>query len=229
MTSRIRLAGPSTVGPMAHRVAMPAGSIRRALERLIVRAVQPLPSPFRRRPVLTAGAAVIATLVTVGGRLVGAPSPAAAPAGDGSALSIFGGSTGGPSSVAASLPLAAGAGSLDIVDLFVKGTLVIVLLYVTLRVLRRFQAGGSTAGARIRVLESRTIGPKATIHLVAVGDRQLVVGLTPGRLVTLADLSGDELDGAPAELDLGREPVLTPPEDRSLPASLARRIANALK
>jgi flagellar biosynthetic protein FliO len=141
----------------------------------------------------------------------------------------------------------AAAGSLDIVDLLVKGLLVIALLYITLRVLRRFQTGGTAPGARIRVLESRTIGPKATIHLVAIGDRQLVVGLTPGRLVTLAELSADELDAAGEDLDIAGEPAdlraagragdpLAGPGghaalagDQSLTASIARQIARVLR
>jgi flagellar biosynthetic protein FliO len=126
----------------------------------------------------------------------------------------------------------------------VKGLLVIVLLYITLRVLRRFQTGGASAGSRIRVLESRTIGPKATIHLVAIGDRQLVVGLTPGRLVTLAELSADEFDGATADdlditLDMtgdgadtsitGRREPLAPIGDPSLTSTIARRIGGLLR
>jgi flagellar biosynthetic protein FliO len=244
MTSRIRLAGPSTIGPMAHRVASPARTATLAIERLVTRAVEPLPAVLRRRPMLTAAAAV-ACLATIASRLIGAvPGGASTPRTDGSALAFFGAPTGGPtggsSAAAASLPLGAAAGSIDVVDLLVKGLLVIVLLFVTLRVLRRFQTGGTPAGARIRVLESRTIGPKATLHLVAIGDRQLVVGLTPGRLVTLAELSADELDiGAGEDLDLGldgadgsrgiRGDGFAPAADLSLTSRVARRIAAALR
>jgi flagellar biosynthetic protein FliO len=206
MNTRIRIAGPSTVGPMAHRGASPAGFARLAVERLVARAVSTLPAALRRRPMLTAIAA-LAALATLGTRIVGMPAAATAPSGDASALSFFGGPSAGQGGSAAALPLGAAAGSLDIVDLLFKGILVIALLYITLRVLRRFQTGSTTSGARIRVLESRTIGPKATIHLVAVGDRQLVVGLTPGRRVTLAELSADELDAAGEDLDIAGEPA----------------------
>ena len=240
MTSRIRLAGPSTIGPMAHRVASPARTARLAIERLVTRAVEPLPAVLRRRPMLTAAAAV-ACLATIASRLIGVvPGGASTPRADGSALAFFGAPTGGSNAAAASLPLGAAAGSIDVVDLLVKGLLVIVLLFVTLRVLRRFQTGGTPAGARIRVLESRTIGPKATLHLVAIGDRQLVVGLTPGRLVTLAELSAVELDiGAGEDLDLGldgadgsrgiRGDGFAPAADLSLTSRVARRIAAALR
>ncbi len=97
-------------------------------------------------------------------------------------------------------------GSIDPIDLVVKGGLVIVLLFVTLRVLRKVQGGSVPADARIRVIESRTLGAKTQLHLVAIGDRQVLIGATPGRLVTLAELAADEsfagtLGIAQAELD----------------------------
>jgi len=247
MSSRIRIAGPSTIGPMAHRGASPAGLAGPVIGRLVARGMSLLPIGLRRRPKLVAVGAM-AVLVTIGTRIAAmapaGPSTSAASNGDASALSLFGGPTAGQSGAAASLPLGSAAGSIDIVDLVVKGLLVIVLLYITLRVLRRFQTGGASAGSRIRVLESRTIGPKATIHLVAIGDRQLVVGLTPGRLVTLAELSPDEIDGATGDdldvaLDVvgdrangsvsGRREPLGPIGDQSLTSTIARRIAGTFR
>jgi flagellar protein FliO/FliZ len=247
MNTRIRIAGPSTIGPMAHRGASPAGPAGLVIASLVARGMALLPIGLRRRPQLVAVGA-IAVLVTVGTRIAAmapaGPSSSAASNGDASALSLFGGPTGSQSGAAAGLPLGSAAGSLDIVDLVVKGLLVIVLLYITLRVLRRFQTGGASAGSRIRVLESRTIGPKATIHLVAIGDRQLVVGLTPGRLVTLAELSPDEIDDATGEdLDIALEGVgepaggsstarrepLAPIGDQSLTSTIARRIVGVLR
>jgi flagellar biosynthetic protein FliO len=247
MHSRIRLAGPSTIGPMAHRGAPPAGLAGPVIGRIVARGMLLLPVGLRRRPKLVALAA-IAVLITIGGRIAAmAPAGAAGSAGstgDASALSLFDGPTAAQGGTSASLPLGSAAGSIDIVDLVVKGLLVIVLLYITLRVLRQFQTGGASAGSRIRVLESRTIGPKATIHLVAIGDRQLVVGLTPGRLVTLAELPADEIDGATADdldvtLDMtgdgadtsitGRREPFAPIDDPSLTSTIARRIGGVLR
>jgi flagellar protein FliO/FliZ len=108
---------------------------------------------------------------------------------------------GGASTSATGAPLPAGGsassllgGSVDPVDLVVKGGLVILLLFVTLRILRRVQGGSVPADARIRVIESRTLGAKTQLHLVAIGDRQVLIGATPGRLVTLAELTADETD-----------------------------------
>jgi flagellar biogenesis protein FliO len=93
--------------------------------------------------------------------------------------------------------LPAGAVSLDPVDLVGKCLMVGGLLYVTLRVLRRLQGGAGSAGAELVVVESRTLAPKASIHLVAVGNRRMVVGLTQGSITTLADLGDDEARRVP--------------------------------
>lgn len=108
---------------------------------------------------------------------------------------------------------AAGAGSVwgggdavagvDWPDLVLKGTIVLALLFITLRVLGRTGAGAPKRGGRLEVLESRALAPKASLHLVAVGDRRLVVGLTPSGMVSLAELDAAELEteaaGVPAD------------------------------
>jgi flagellar biogenesis protein FliO len=190
-STRIRLSDPLPGRPMAHR----ATALTRVLDRVLAAA----PVQLRRRPALAVaiGAGILAAVVTaIGGRLStvpGATGSAAQPAGSTSALEALGGGLGGASGASAQLPGGATA-SIDVMDLIVKGVLVVILLFITLRVLRRYQTGGSPAGARIRVIESRTIAPKATLHLVAIGERRLVVGLTPGRLVTLAELGPDEIE-----------------------------------
>lgn len=95
---------------------------------------------------------------------------------------------------------------LDPVDLLGKAILVAALLYVVLRVLRRVQSGPAIHDARLVVLESRTLAPKATLYLVAVGDRRVVIGLTPGGLTALAELEADELPSAGVPL------LMTAPE-----------------
>lgn len=86
-----------------------------------------------------------------------------------------------------------GMAGLNPIDLVAKALLVLGLLYLTLTVLRRLQGGQATGSSRLGVLETRPLGPKASIHLVAVGDRRLVVGLTPGGMVALAELDASEL------------------------------------
>jgi flagellar biosynthetic protein FliO len=176
---------------MAHR----ATALTRVLDRVLAAA----PARLRRRPALaaaTAAAVLIGILMTLGRFGMPAPAsttPASATGGSRSALEALGGGLGGATGATAQLP-AGGAASIDVVDLVVKGAFVVILLFITLRVLRRYQTGGSPAGARIRVIETRNLAPKATLHLVAIGERRLVVGLTPGRLVTLAELGPDEIE-----------------------------------
>jgi flagellar biosynthetic protein FliO len=91
-------------------------------------------------------------------------------------------------------------GGLNVVDLATKGIVVIVLLFITLRVLGRMQASGPKKSGRMQVLESRSLAPKASLHLVAVGERRLVVGLTPSGMVSLAELDASELEASGVEL-----------------------------
>jgi len=118
------------------------------------------------------------------------------------ALSPAGGGSQGDSAPwstgAASSPGILGGGSTagtapSLVELGAKGLVVIALLLITLQLLRRAQRGSRPAGARLVVLESRPLGSKATLHLIAVGDRRLVVGHTPTGLVALAELGAEEL------------------------------------
>jgi len=85
-------------------------------------------------------------------------------------------------------------GGVDWPDLVLKGVIVLALLFITLRVLGRTSAGAPKRGGRLEVLESRALAPKASLHLVAVGDRRLVVGLTPSGMVSLAELDATELE-----------------------------------
>ena len=86
------------------------------------------------------------------------------------------------------------AGGLNWPDLIAKGTIVLALLFITLRVLGRVGGGQVKRGGRMEVLESRTIAPKASLHLVAIGDRRLVVGLTPSGMVSIAELDAAEFE-----------------------------------
>jgi flagellar biosynthetic protein FliO len=85
-------------------------------------------------------------------------------------------------------------GGVNWIDLITKATIVLALLFITLRVLGRVGAGTPKRGGRLEVLESRALAPKASLHLVAIGDRRLVVGLTPSGMVSLAELDAAELD-----------------------------------
>jgi flagellar biosynthetic protein FliO len=98
-----------------------------------------------------------------------------------------------------------GLGALDLVDLATKCLIVLALLFVTLRVLARMQTTGTRRAGRLQVLESRSLAAKASVHLVAVGDRRLVVGLTPNGMTSLAELKAEELEAADFAAELAAQ------------------------
>jgi flagellar biogenesis protein FliO len=92
------------------------------------------------------------------------------------------------------------AGGLNAFDLATKGGLVLILLFGTLKVLGRAQGNAvKKSSSRLVVLESRSLASKASLHLVAVGGRRLVIGLTPSGMVSLAELDATELHDPEAE------------------------------
>ncbi len=113
----------------------------------------------------------------------------------------------------------------NLLDLGGKVVLVVALLFITLRVMRRVQ-GGSAAkpGELLAVLETRPLGPKTQLHLVAVGDRRLVIGQSPAGLVALGELDAAELP-VPASV---REPWARHDaldDDPALEAAMAHELA----
>jgi flagellar biosynthetic protein FliO len=113
-----------------------------------------------------------------------------------------------------------GLGPLDLIDLATKCLIVLALLFVTLRVLGRMQATGVRRGSRLQVLESRSLGAKASLHLVSVGDRRLVVGLTPNGLVSLAELKAAELEAADFAAELAAQEATVAGPAPSVPFAL---------
>ena len=208
-------------GPMAHRAprtaARPLDAARRRLRAPIASALAAEAAELariarrvvpNRRMALLVGLALL-VLVAAGG-IAGAAEPKQ-PASR-SALQAFS-STAAPASTTTSagatvaLPTSAPAATTstaladdpafkgpDLFDLGAKTALVLALLFITLRVLRRAQGAGPARGSgQLTVLESRPLGPKTQLHLVAVGDRRLVIGQSPSGLVSLGELDAAEL------------------------------------
>lgn len=114
----------------------------------------------------------------------------------------------------------------DLLDLGAKTVLVLALLFITLRVLRRVQGAGPARGSGLlAVLETRPLGAKSQLHLVAIGDRRIIVGQSPAGLVALGELDAAELPLA--------EPVRDPwtrrdarDDDPELEAQAAQELAS---
>ncbi len=81
--------------------------------------------------------------------------------------------------------------------------LVIVLgaaaIYLSRKVLPRFT---QLSGKRVRVVETVHLGPRKALHLLRIGNRQLLIGSTNENITRLADVT-DEL----SEVDLPAEPI----------------------
>ncbi len=73
-----------------------------------------------------------------------------------------------------------------------------------LRRLREPRLRGRARG-RLRVLETRPLGPQQALHLIAVGDRTLLLASAANAVALIAEMPGEhpapELEGAPAQPD----------------------------
>lgn len=152
-----------------------------------------------------AGATRPSSMVPSGSVAVGATTPALL----GAAAGATGTADAGTGAATALLADGPGTDLPGVADLVGKGLLVLALLLMTLRLLRRFSSAAGSATARLVVLESRPLAQRATLHLVAIGERRLVIGLTPNGLVSLADLTADELPDEIVALKADRTPDAT--------------------
>lgn len=211
---------------MAHRVgrrdpfARGARRVLHAAARWVDARIAP------RLPARPRGLALAATLMLAAGAVVLAIGPAAAaPAASASAPAAS------PAPVTAfTFDRLSGAAGIDPVDLIGKGVLVAALLYLTLRALRKLQGGPATGSHRLEVVETRPLGPKASLHLVAIGERRLVVGLSGSGIVALAELDAAELAEpaeSPREARPARSEGPSPGEAGSLRVDLPVALAGA--
>lgn len=63
--------------------------------------------------------------------------------------------------------------------------LVIGLIFALAWLLRRVQSAGPRNGQLIELLGSRALGPRDRLVLVQVGNEQILLGITPGRITPL--------------------------------------------
>lgn len=88
-----------------------------------------------------------------------------------------------------------GAAAPDFGMLVLKGggalILVLGLLLLTLYLMRRMGGGRGVSG-RMRMLDVLQVGTKERVVLVAVRDRELLLGVTSASIRTLAEFPGEE-------------------------------------
>lgn len=63
--------------------------------------------------------------------------------------------------------------------------LVVALIFVLAWVMRRVQRVGPNSGQVIELISSRALGPRDRLMLVQVGQEQILLGITPGRITPL--------------------------------------------
>ena len=81
--------------------------------------------------------------------------------------------------------LAEGGMAGQLLQLLLGLVLVIALIFLLAWLMRRVQQVGPRGGQVIKILASQALGPRDRLVLVQVGQEQILLGLTPGRITPL--------------------------------------------
>lgn len=87
--------------------------------------------------------------------------------------------------------------------------LVIGLIFLLAWLMRRVQSAGPRSGQVIELLGSRALGPRDRLVLVQVGNEQILLGLSPGRI---------------APLHVLKEPIVVPEKATPATPEFAQRL-----
>ena len=119
-----------------------------------------------------------------------------------------------PASVTAVAPpmVSSGVGG-QLTQLVLGLLLVLGLIFALAWLLRRVQQTGPRQGQLIELISSRALGARDRLVLVQVGNEQILLGLTPGRITPLHVL---------------KEPVQVPSATQSATPEFARRLMEVL-
>ena len=95
--------------------------------------------------------------------------------------------------------MAPGITSADVFRMLGSLALVIVLLVALLWALRKLQGkmNGHNTGRRLQIIESLSVGPRQKVALIRVGEREVLVGISPTQINGIASWPDGVL--APAE------------------------------
>jgi flagellar biosynthetic protein FliO len=104
--------------------------------------------------------------------------------------------------------------SLYYVGVVIKVVAVLLLIIGGAVILRRWQTKrGGGLGRRLGVVESVRLSPKQALHLVRVGDRQLLIGATDQAISLICDVQNSPVDQALTETVLPARPASFLKED----------------
>ena len=114
---------------------------------------------------------------------------------------------------AAAAPLAGSGIGGQLTQLVLGLLLVLGLIFALAWLLRRVQHAGPRQGQMIELISSRALGARDRLVLVQVGNEQILLGLTPGRITPLHVL---------------KEPVSVPGPTEQATPEFARRLMELL-
>ena len=114
---------------------------------------------------------------------------------------------------AAAAPVAGGGIGGQLTQLVLGLLLVLGLIFALAWLLRRVQQTGSRQGQVIELISSRALGARDRLVLVQVGNEQILLGLTPGRITPLHVL---------------KEPVQVPGATQPATPEFAKRLMEIL-
>ena len=134
---------------------------------------------------------------------------------------LLGGLLGLPLSVLAAEPVVATAAAPvagasvggQLTQLVLGLLLVLGLIFALAWLLRRVQRAGPQQGQLIELISSRALGPRDRLVLIQVGNEQILLGLTPGRITPLHVL---------------KEPVAAPDTTQPATPEFAKRLMEIL-
>ena len=98
-------------------------------------------------------------------------------------------------------------------EAFISAALVLGLIFALAWLLRRVQSTGTRQGQVIELISSRALGARDRLVLVQVGNEQILLGLTPGRITPLHVL---------------KEPVQVPDTAQKATPEFAKRLMEVL-
>ena len=96
--------------------------------------------------------------------------------------------------------MASGLGSADLFRMLGSFALVLALMAALLWALRKLQTRMSTqsSGRRMQIIESLSVGPRQKFALLRVGEHEVLVGITPTQMTSLAQWPADTSLASPS-------------------------------
>jgi flagellar protein FliO/FliZ len=76
-------------------------------------------------------------------------------------------------------------GSNSIMDVLLGLAFIIILIFFLAWAFKKFGSGSLGLGGLIKVVAAMSLGGRDRIALISVGDKQLLLGISPGRIATL--------------------------------------------